>query len=82
MPESDLQDLKRQLQWDANHLAKPVEGTNFNYGFNTEYLKVLIAYWKDQYDWRAAEKRINALGLYFKAVIDYVSHAFHAFSEP
>lgn len=66
VPERVLQDLKLQLQRDADHLAKPVEGTNFNYGFNTDYLKDLLSYWENKYDWRAAEKRINDLGQYLE----------------
>ena len=62
MKDADLQDLKARLEWDSKHLAKPIEGINFNYGFNTDYLKEVIAYWKDKYDWRATEKRINSLG--------------------
>ena len=60
--ESELSDLKKQLDWDSKHLAKPIKGINFNYGFNTDYLQDVIAYWRDKYDWRAVEKKINAMG--------------------
>ena len=81
--ESELVDLKRQLEWDSQHLASPVEGTNFNYGFNTDYLKEdLIPYWKDSYNWRATEKKMNALGN-FKTTIDGLDiHFVHVKPSP
>ena len=64
LKETKLNDLKKQLNWDFEHLAKPLEGTNFNYGFNTDYLKDVIVYWRDKYDWRAEEQKINAMSKY------------------
>lgn len=38
-------------------LKQPLEGVNFEYGFNTDYLKDVLKYWKDDYlpRWRERE---------------------------
>ena len=36
---------------------------------NLEYLQQLVAYWRDKYDWRAQERRLNAMPQ-FKTTID------------
>ena len=55
--ESALDDLKARL----SHVRWPDEiaGDAWQFGADLAYLKSLCAYWKDQYDWRAQEARIN-----------------------
>src|ERR1700742_5113749 len=55
--ETVLDDLNKRL---ANaRYVESIEGTNFNYGFNGNYLKQVIEYWKTKYDWRKQEKELN-----------------------
>lgn len=46
-----------------------LNGADWTYGTSIDYLKQLVAYWRDTYDWRAQERRINALPQ-FKTRID------------
>jgi pimeloyl-ACP methyl ester carboxylesterase len=55
--DSDLDDLVRQLK--STRWAPDPENEDQTYGLRTEYLKSLVDYWIDGFDWRAAERRIN-----------------------
>jgi len=62
-----LADLKSRL---ANaRLADELPGVGWDYGMNPGYLKELVAYWRDRFDWRAQERRLNRLPQ-FKTNID------------
>lgn len=67
--EAQLDDLRYRLQ----HTRWPdqPEDAGWSLGTNLEYLKRLTDYWIDGYDWRKAEKTLNALAN-FKAEIDGV----------
>jgi pimeloyl-ACP methyl ester carboxylesterase len=67
VPEEVLVDLKQRLA--RSRFADEVEGAGWNYGTNLAYLKQLVAYWRDKYDWRAAERRLNQFEQ-FKTNID------------
>ncbi|XP_039953419.1 juvenile hormone epoxide hydrolase 1 isoform X2 [Bactrocera tryoni] len=43
-----IEDLKAQLSRPLV-LTEPLEGVGFQYGFNTNYLKEVVAYWRDTY---------------------------------
>jgi hypothetical protein len=60
--------LKTESSADTNRLLPPLEGTGFQYGFNTNFLKSLTSYWLTKYDWRAREKLLNKY-LQFKTTI-------------
>lgn len=69
VPEADLADLRDRLarvRW-ADDLAN----ADWRYGVERSWLEDMIRYWRDEYDWRAAERRINALPQ-FKTAIDGV----------
>lgn len=57
VPESDLDDLRARLRrtrlFDSD-LGWPA-------GVPTAYVRELVAYWAEQFDWRAAEHRLNEL---------------------
>jgi microsomal epoxide hydrolase len=55
--EDVLTDLKRRLE--SARYVEPIAGTAFNYGFNSDYLKKVIAYWRNTYDWRKTETLLN-----------------------
>jgi len=54
-----LADLKQRLA--RARFPGEIPGSNWDYGTNLAYLKELVAYWRDRYDWRAAETELNAL---------------------
>ena len=62
-----LDDLRARL--DATRWPDEVDGAGWTMGSNLAYMKELAAYWRDGYDWREQERRLNALPQ-FRAEID------------
>jgi pimeloyl-ACP methyl ester carboxylesterase len=62
-----LADLEARL--DRTRLADALQGEGWAYGTDTAYLKRLLEYWRTGFDWRAQERRLNALEQ-FTTVID------------
>src|SRR5262245_36035181 len=52
-----LADLEQRLA--RTRFPGEISGSSWDYGTNLAYLKDLVAYWRDKYDWRAAERRLN-----------------------
>jgi pimeloyl-ACP methyl ester carboxylesterase len=67
VPEPVLADLKRRLQQTRFPDEIPMSGWDF--GTNLGYLKQLVTYWRDGFDWREQERRLNQLPQ-FKTNID------------
>ena len=67
IPQATLDDLHNRLA----HTRWPdeIEGAEWAYGTNLDYLKSLVSYWQNQFDWRAQEARLNQF-TQFRAEID------------
>jgi pimeloyl-ACP methyl ester carboxylesterase len=59
IPQADLDDLRDRLH--STRLAGSVVG-DWNRGVPRDYLADLIAYWADEFDWRAQERLLNGFG--------------------
>jgi len=71
-----LDDLRRRLA--ATRFPDQIEGTGWEYGIPTSYVRELVDYWQDRYDWRAQEARLNQFDN-FRTTIDGQSiHFIHA----
>lgn len=57
IPEADLDDLRFRL--DRVRWPDELPGAGWAYGVPLDYLQDLVAYWRAEYDWRAAEARLN-----------------------
>ncbi|XP_007935160.1 epoxide hydrolase 1 [Orycteropus afer afer] len=61
----------KDLHWriDKTRLSPPLEDSRFHYGFNSNYLKKIISYWRNEFDWR---KQVEILNKYphFKTKIE------------
>jgi pimeloyl-ACP methyl ester carboxylesterase len=57
-PQADLDDLRRRL--DATRWPAEIAGAGWSRGVPVGYLRELTGYWRDQFDWRAVEARLNA----------------------
>src|SRR5690242_15688315 len=57
--DSVLADLKAKLA--RARIPEPLEGDGWTYGTDTAYLRSLVAYWRDRFDWREQERRLNRL---------------------
>lgn len=64
---SVLDDLKTRLS--MARFPDQLEGAGWDYGTELGYLKELVAYWRDEFDWRAQEAKLNAFD-HFKTNID------------
>lgn len=59
VPEDVLDDLRERLR--RARPAPEVAGAGWDYGTSGRYLAELLDHWRDRFDWRAAERRLNAL---------------------
>ena len=67
VPDAVLADLKARLR--NPRIPAPLDGTGWALGTDTAYLRELVTYWRDRFDWRAAERRLNQMEQ-FTTVID------------
>ncbi|XP_022088742.1 epoxide hydrolase 1-like [Acanthaster planci] len=56
-PDADLADLKERLR--RTRWFESVEGTKFHFGIKPEYMKKIVDYWLNKYDWRKKEQELN-----------------------
>lgn len=76
IPQSTLDDLQNRLA--HTRWTDAVEGAAWNYGTDLTYLKQLVAYWQDGYEWRTQEAQLNELP-HFRAEVDGLGiHFIHA----
>jgi pimeloyl-ACP methyl ester carboxylesterase len=79
VPDAVLKDLKQRLS--QARFADEFPDVNWDYGTNLAYLTSLVDYWRDKYDWRAQERRLNEFEQ-FKTRIDGVDiHFIHQRSK-
>jgi pimeloyl-ACP methyl ester carboxylesterase len=70
-----LDDLKYRLK----HVRWPeqIEGSDWERGTDINYLKSLVSYWKDEFDWRAQERELNRFS-HFRCNVDGIDiHFIH-----
>ncbi|UZW57395.1 epoxide hydrolase 1 [Sphingobium sp. JS3065] len=53
------------------------EGGGWQWGTDRDYLAEFIDYWRDRYDWRRAERNLNALPQYLASVEGVDIHFYH-----
>ncbi|MFL6056538.1 MAG: epoxide hydrolase family protein [Actinoallomurus sp.] len=58
IPQADLDDLHARL--DRTRWPDELPGVGWAYGVPRHYLRELVRYWRHEFDWRAAEARLNA----------------------
>lgn len=72
-----------RLDWIARRLADSVIGyapdddADWKYGTDARYLAEIRDYWRDSYDWRAAEAAFNALPQYTARIEGIDVHFYH-----
>ena len=74
--DSVLEDLHDRLS--RTRFPDQIGGSGWEYGIPVGYLRELVGYWLDRYDWRAEEARLNQLD-HFRTTVDGQSiHFLHA----
>ncbi|HEV2885642.1 MAG TPA: epoxide hydrolase [Jatrophihabitans sp.] len=81
IPEQDLTELHERLR--RTRWAQELPGLGWDYGVPVDYLKDLVAYWCDGYDWRGWEARINSYPQFITTIDGQDVHFLHVRSaEP
>jgi pimeloyl-ACP methyl ester carboxylesterase len=75
VPEDVLADLRTRLA--RTRFPDEIPGSGWRYGTDLAYLRELVAYWRDGYDWRAEEARLNQLHHFRARVGGLVVHFVH-----
>jgi len=75
VPENELDDLRRRL--DLVRWPDELPDAGWSRGVPLAYLQDLVAYWRDGYDWRAAEARLNGWPQYTTTIDGATVHFAH-----
>jgi pimeloyl-ACP methyl ester carboxylesterase len=75
VPDEVLSDLRSRIlntRW-----PDPAPGAAWTQGTDLEYLKRLVNYWADGFDWRAQERRLNTFKQFHANIDDLTVHFVH-----
>jgi hypothetical protein len=75
VPDEQLRDLKTRLR--ATRWPEDIGNEDWFYGVNGAYLKQLVEYWIDSFDWRKAEGQINGYANYRLIIDDVPVHCLY-----
>ena len=67
VPDNVLQDL--QVRLGRSRFPDEIPGSGWEYGADLTYMKQLVSYWRDTFNWRTQEQRLNRFPQ-FKTNID------------
>ena len=67
VPDAVLDDLRQRLS--RARFPDELDGAGWTYGTPLGYLRELVAYWRDEFDWREQERQLNRFD-HFKTAID------------
>ena len=70
-----LEDLKKRLS--LTRWPDEIPGSGWGYGTNLDYLKELVSYWQNDFDWKSQEKKLNELNHFTSQVKGLNIHFVH-----
>ena len=76
IPQADLDDLAARL--DATRWPAPLPGDGWDTGVPTTWLRGLVEHWRHGYDWRTAERELNAVPQFTTEIDGQRIHFLHA----
>lgn len=74
-PQAVIDDLRARL--GNTRFPDQVEDAGWDYGSELSYVRSLCAYWRDQFDWRAAEARFNRYPQFLTQINGEQVHFYH-----
>ncbi|MFI2489551.1 epoxide hydrolase family protein [Promicromonospora kroppenstedtii] len=81
IPQADLDDLNDRLA--RTRFAPAAPGDSWDYGTPESYLRESVEQWRDDFDWRAVEQRLNAFPQFLTEIDGQTVHFLHVRSaEP
>ena len=75
VPQSVLDDLKTRLA--RTRFPDEISGAGWDYGANLEYMKDLVNYWRNEFNWREQERRLNEFDHYITNIDGLDIHFIH-----
>ena len=75
VPQAVLDDLQERLA--RTRFAPEFANDDWSYGTNLSYLRQLIEYWRERYDWRRVEREINSFSHYKTEIEGIPIHFIH-----
>jgi pimeloyl-ACP methyl ester carboxylesterase len=79
IPDTVLADLKMRLR--NARFPEPLQGDGWGLGTDLRYLEELVAYWRDTFDWRAQERRLNGFEQFTTTIDGLTIHFLHRKSK-
>jgi microsomal epoxide hydrolase len=79
VPDAVLVDLKTRLK--SPRVPESLNGDGWTYGTDTTYLKQLVAYWRERFDWRAQERSLNRFEQFTTNIDGLTLHFIHRRSK-
>ncbi|MFA6954663.1 MAG: epoxide hydrolase family protein [Thermoanaerobaculia bacterium] len=76
VPEEALADLRDRLA--RTRWPDEVDGAGWDYGANLAYMRELVDYWLERFDWRAEERWLNELPQFRTTIDGQLVHFVHA----
>lgn len=74
--DAEIVDLKARL--GATRFPRTLDTVGWDYGTDDSFLRRFVSYWANQYDWRAAEARLNGFTQFTEVVGGETVHFVHA----
>jgi pimeloyl-ACP methyl ester carboxylesterase len=75
VPDSVLRDLKERLA--RTRFPDQLPNVGWDYGADGAYVKSLVEYWRDRFDWRAQERKLNEFDQFTTNVDGLAVHFIH-----
>src|SRR5579875_3719285 len=75
IPDEQIADLKRRLA--ATRFPDAAPGEAWAFGASVPYMRELVAYWRDAFDWRAQEAALNTFPQYTLPLHEIDLHFLH-----
>src|SRR5581483_9185173 len=75
VPDATVKRIVRRVR--ETRLPDRLEGNDWRYGADWDYMKALAQYWTTTFDWRKAEAALNRFPQFIARVEDYDIHFYH-----
>jgi pimeloyl-ACP methyl ester carboxylesterase len=75
VPDAVLRDLKERLV--RTRFPDQLQNVGWDYGADPAYIRSLVEYWRDRFDWRAQERKLNAFDQFTTTIDGLKIHFIH-----